>query len=208
MLNKQNLALLGITTVEFSKYNLDSIKVTPTETQATDGHVAMRVTRPRADGNEYVGNFLLNRDAAKRILSVADKTKWEAAVTEQEGGTWVTVDFDEEEHIFKQSKMDDELFPDLDAVFPKEEPQAAVVMNIHLLIHTLRCIRKVLKGSSSRAVLLTLYGHDKAVRIDAVNRTTEQRAAVLIMPMDMEKTELRREYPGVDAPIKEATENQ
>jgi hypothetical protein len=31
---------------------------------------------------------------------------------------------------------------------------------------------------------------------------------VLIMPMDMEKTELRREYPGVDAPIKEATENQ
>lgn len=187
MLNKNNLRIAKIARDVTSRYNLDSIKITPTETIATDGHLLMRVTRPETGE----GEFLLRGELALEVAGAIDENQYVAAGLEGEG---VKVSFGDEErqHGFTQ-KIRPDKFPNYDKVMPEGEPIAEIAVNADYFIKILKLISKA-QNTNVPIVLISIYGADKPVRFDAKIPYSDQKICALVMPLK-EFDATQRDYP-------------
>lgn len=188
MLNKTNLLTAKIARDVADDFELGCIKVTPTETIATNGRLLIRVTRPK-DGE---GEFLLNGYEAQKIAETIDENDWLGVEVKEDAVIIINGD-DDSQHTYT-SKLNDGKFPNYEKVMPEGEPIAEVVLNVDFLIKLLKQFRKAQNASNPR-VLMSIYGHDKQVRLDGDIPYSDQKMCALIMPIKIDSTSLKRDYP-------------
>jgi hypothetical protein len=208
MLNKHNLQIAKLTTDEATRYNLDCIKVTATETLVTNGRTALRVTKPRSPdempegfAKETEGDFLLDGETALEIAKAIPKKirgfyqAGNVFVSDLSDGvvTLLTPGLGTS-RTYKQEIKGDQ-FPNVDAVMPEGEPIAEVVVALDLLIPLLKQIRKAQGNDRYPVVLVSIYGEEKQVRFDARNINTQQQICGLLMPVRQGDPSLARDYP-------------
>jgi hypothetical protein len=210
MLNKHNLRLANLATEEVSRYNLNCIKITPHETQVTDGHFAMRITNLQTDAEaltflggekEHEGEVLLDASVASEIARLIpanrhrDSPENKVFITgvSEQGVEIRSGSFDSKRVFVAREGRGN--FPNLDITIPQGEPVAQVAVNLPMLIAILQQISKSQDEERHPHVLISLYGDEKAFRLDAYNNATEQFINVILMPLRSSDVKLGRNYP-------------
>lgn len=222
LLNKRNLAIAGASSKEESRYTLKALCLeTDGSTVATDGRILARcspATAKAADfpangnGNlaAWAGQVLFPLDLVERARKLLPKKSNRIPILDNVAVGLANVDAENlqdakmlvvEADIPKQEARGVSVtgqFPNYEAVIPREitAPLAEVKLDVDLLMRLLRIAREFDNGGGYHAVRIRLYGPERAVRLDAVNREDGQEFTGVIMPL---RAEIAPKYKTGDA---------
>jgi DNA polymerase III sliding clamp (beta) subunit (PCNA family) len=202
MLNRNNLRIAKLTAKDGTKYAINGVLVTPTETVATDGHILVAVATDPQTAEEIpsairseadFAPFICPRDTAIEAEKTIPKNhpvpllKHAFVRRTEDGAELVATDMETDRTIRVQTIAG--TYPNWRQCFPSTEPAATFTVDAVLLLNLLREIVPMVKARGSAPVTVRVYDHDsdannagRAVRIDA--RTVEgQNVTALIMPL-------------------------
>jgi len=195
-LNKVNFAIAAIAGTEDDRCPavLTGLLVTPSETLASDGYCAIRVTgiemletlfEPQGiDVAQAWTPFILRRDAALKIAKAFPKRKKKgpepiAAIdcrTESSHAAVIQVGDESLDEILRSSKIPGN-YPDVVRHFDLSESKVTLLFRPHLLLSAL----KQIVAMGALEVTLSVGSADKPIILEASNRT--QRMTAAIAPM-------------------------
>jgi hypothetical protein len=202
VVNKANLSIRTLVEkVPESRYSLRTVHFTPTCTEVTDGHMAVRVSYPKEeihnlpvidgvlptplDAMGKKDSFSITTADAKLIEFAIPKHKTlsilnQAQVDIGDNGhaRFGTTELDKTEDgtliapVFSATK--DFIFPDIDKVLPKKAPKIELGVNAELLIDVLKAALAVKRHEDKKA--------SPFVKLSFINQTTSQTFKGLVMP--------------------------
>lgn len=183
LLNKANLqCVIPAVSDEQSRYTLRAVNVTKTHTEATNGHMLIRVSLPE----QKPGNFpvvegfnangfekgLLPVETAKAVLKAMPKERHmpilnHAAISSHEGQVQIAVTNLKSPQVFQPVTVSGQ-FPNSDSLVElvtKQEVKATVTLNPEYL----EALAKSAKQFGARSVKIEVRAEDKAVSMTATN---------------------------------------
>ncbi len=211
LLNKFSLAVASIASKEESRYSLPAIHVTKAHTEATNGHIALRVTHPAQNLENYpeVGQKPLAEDFTETLVSADDAKSALKNVPQEKSLTMlnhahfgqngtpdsfeiVTSDLSQVKRINCQ-KVEGK-FPDINLVIPSASQRRAVTvaLNAKSLIELLKPLC-AMSDEHNHCVEFTVYSPNTVVKIESRNIATGQNGMGLIMPLNL--GEAKRSQP-------------
>ncbi len=206
LLNRYNLELAKLATADESRYSINSIYVTPTDTVVTDGHQLTIISAPAMPEENFpviegfepcdkeFEPFLIDRKSALELAAAIPKTPNLPALEHVRIGTEVTDGFDrtalrfattdlERARILQVRKPAGQ-FPDYTKVMPDHRnAKCSFYMNPALLETILGVFKRFAQRDNLKSVLFTYYDGDQAIRLDAENVETGQRMTAVVMPL-------------------------
>ena len=205
MLNRNNFAIACLASKEESRYALNGILVEPGCTTVTDGHILLFATGdnteladfPVIDGFEPTQDFqpfVLESKTALEVGKAIPKRQvrpvLEHAVISRTNGTAriAVTDLESPRTFVAPPAEVGKEFPDFRRVIPDpREAEATISFNPLLMASLLKQMATFCESNLPR-VTLRIYSADEAMRIDAENRETGQKAIGAIMPMAQPKS--------------------
>jgi DNA polymerase III sliding clamp (beta) subunit (PCNA family) len=198
LLNKRNLAVVGAASKEESRYTLQAILMEADgSTVATNGHILARCSPATAraadfpaNGNGnlagWAGRVLLPIELVARAGKLLPK-KNRLPILDNVAVGLVEEMLVAEADIPKQEARgvpESGQFPNYEAAIPRDiaKPLAEVILDVDKLMRLLKIAREFDCGGGDHAVRIRLYGPERAVRLDAVNREDGQEFCGVIMP--------------------------
>jgi len=209
-LNKANLELAALACTDAGRTNLAVLRVEPTRTIATDGHVLGIVDVPALDPKDYpaVGGLTetdaafeacsIPVPAARALLKAIPKARHQPILRNAKvdvaasnaNGTFRAVTTDLETTTPIEARKVDETFPDIAQVMPTGEPRLRVAFDAALLAHVLSTAVKMGLPGKNNAVTLEFFRDHNASKDTATpqplkitGKTTEGQAITfLVMP--------------------------
>ena len=185
LLNRHNLSLTALCSKDPACVNLNGLHITPTHTEATDGHCAGRVTLPVCDtedfppcggvvsSSEQLKPCLVPREAIERLaksiptkaaarMPVLGHVRVDVVATNANNHfRAVTTDMQTVTPI--EAQKAEGTFPDMEQVFPTDTPYITVGFNAELMA-------KVLKVAGA------FNGRNHAVKLDIFLTAKEKEA--------------------------------
>lgn len=203
MLNKWNLETAKFASKEQSRYSINAIQVEPERTVATDGHSLVVVSNnpalkaehfPAVEGMEVLDAFSPFLTPAADALAVAKTLPrkvnipvlaYAAVAKNGDEGMKLVVSSPPDAQIKTVTPDRDSRFPLYQCAFPVKQPVFEITVNGQKLAALVEFLGKFADAgySSQSAVTLRLYDNETAIRMDAVNKETNQQATGLLMPM-------------------------
>ena len=204
LLNKHNLNLAKLTAKEESRYTINGVLISPTETIVADGHLATILNVPdlEIEGADPVFPFIEGFTPAKRdfepfILSRNDcldlvkripksptiPVLENVALGQGPNGkaSFAVTDLDRDQIISVRTIQGQ--FPNVKQCFPTpDDAKAVVTVDAHLLIGVLTQYREL--NPDKPYVCLRVYDSKTPIRMDAVCDGTGQRMTSILMPED------------------------
>lgn len=203
LLNKRNLAVVGATSKEESRYTLQAVCMEPDgSTVATDGRILARCSPAKADASNFpangngnpagwAGRVLLPVDFVARAIKLLPKKNRIPILDNVAVGM---EDKPDHEMLVAQADLPPQdaravpvkgIFPNYEATIPREieTPLAEVKLDVDLLMRLLKIAREFDAGRNDHSIRLRIYGPERAVRIDAINREDGQEFTGVIMPL-------------------------
>jgi DNA polymerase III sliding clamp (beta) subunit (PCNA family) len=230
LLNRNNLEIAKFALKESSRYALDSVYITPADTVATDDIQLVIVSTPdmpedgfpaiegfQPCGKEFE-SFLIDQKSAldlsasiprKSLLPVLEHVQVGVEESDPPRRCFAVTDLDNPQ--IRSVKKQEGVFPDYKSVIPdSKKAKFAFYMNPELLAKAAAAVTKFLpKGSvkdkKAPSMLITFYGEDKPLRLDALNPDTGQRMTFVIMPMVELDYDARDFHQKKDTPKAEAS---
>ena len=202
LLNKFNFLVTDFLSQNESRYTLNGVNVSTKGTEATDGHVAVRISLPDQKGSVNYPSirnftpehspkpFLIPRDTAKRLRSAIPKDKNikilnHVAVGQGDEFTLELAVTDlNKTQVFQPHKMNGK-FPDVDSVFAlaEKDAQFEIAVNPDYLMRICRAAKSFTKNRFP-AILLRFSSATGALGLYAKNDEGQTMSA-LVMPMIM-----------------------
>ena len=198
MLNKNNfkIAKLCPEPDEHMRYPLHGIRVTPTGTTVTDGHMLLHVGGVKE--SENFDPFILSAKVAQRVAAalparseIPDQEVADIEHVEGEpGGASVRIGVTKPgfDQSYSTRAIDGE-FPDAEKVVPATaKATMALSLDLDILIPLLEQIRKFYGNQDpegrtiQRLATFRFYEANKGARIDAENHDLGQKLTAVIMP--------------------------
>lgn len=200
--NKWNFGIAQFASKEpGGRFASNALRVTPTETIATNGHQLVRVQTPdkvSLDNYPEVEGHVVKRvdrsfnlplDAAKAIEKNLPKNAafpilQNAAVIETPDGKvgFITTDLGNVKPLITREVVGEYAPSDkIEAQFPTTEPLATIAFDGRYMAQ----LAKFLGAMDSRygRVTMTIYGPGAPIRLDATVTETGQKASALLMPL-------------------------
>lgn len=201
MFNKNNFEVAKLLSVDDDVPTSHRVlRITPEGTQATDGHLLVKVSAPKTqqpmlfppmtgiEAAEWFTPFCIDRETALRIAkSIPTKGEPETRMVAVDTNTEVNGDaimaWNEllRESIVRSKKIEHE-YPQLDRVIPeKDRAKITVCVNPYLLAALASAFERFAKTQGALQVVIRLYGPDKGIRFDAEG--DGQEITAVLMPM-------------------------
>lgn len=196
LLNKASFATLHAVSDEETRYTLKAIHITETHTEATDGHILVRVSHPEVNESNFPvvegmppsnGAWkpaLLDKATAVAVKKALPRERSmvilnHAQVRANGEGLAIAVTDLDRPQVFKPRPSTGN-FPNTETFLLKPcEPQAVFTFNPDLLAALLKSAKEFGAGGNT-TVKLTVYGPDKAVRLEARNDENQTWEALLM----------------------------
>ncbi len=230
-LNAHNLTIANLACREVSRFTLNGIHITPTHTEVTDGHLAMRVSLPDIDAASFPldpadnltpceGNATLATEHAIALAkALPRKTNLPVLQTValvqngaigEDGRPKRYVVSNDLETVTKKPVMVTGSFPDLSRVMPASlgsDTLAVVTLDARLLGAICSQVAKM-AGKGAAPLTIQVYSDQlRPVRIDA---TTEagQTVEAALMPMRNDREDIKawRANAAKSAAVKEVAQ--
>ena len=191
---------------------LQSVRITPEYTEATDGHVAVRVLNepngiapedfPKVDGCDptvtfpnyepgeggKLPGFLLPVGAAKKITK-AIPTNGKLPCLRRVAFDPVAESFavtDLETPTTYRPREVEGTYPNVDAIWPKGEPVLTVAFNAKILGPVLAFMAEHTEKGQHK-IELDLYDPNSAMVVRAIDEDTRQEMKAIVMPLRVDK---------------------
>jgi hypothetical protein len=206
MLNKNNLMIMKICPARGGKFPLDTVRVTPEYTEATDSYAAIRVSLPIGVGEENFPApegfaptrefepFLLAREHAAQMLKWLGGKKSPQPILNhiaferrgQEPVIFVCAKDFPTRQVLQASPVGGG-FPSLDGVLRglgKEKLRTELEINVERLGQVLRLVGEMLDARSPR-VRIAIYREERGplLMVRALNQETGQEIVAAVMGM-------------------------
>ena len=196
-INSANLKVGLAASTDELRRNLMGIHVTSNHTEATNGHIAARVTMPiqvEVDDvpkqcvtldKQHITPFIIPSSGVKslktfkvkRLPSLNDTLFVDVEKTNLNGQAYFTATDLEQTSAPVITKIEGE-YPDLDRVMPSEEPTYRVGFNVDYLI-TLLTIAKTMSTVNNNAVTIEGFSHRKEIMQGLVDSITSLMRVVM-----------------------------
>ena len=203
ILNRTNLELAAFASDDETRPALRSVHIGRGYTEATDGHVMMRVAIPDLDANEFPSiegmdctsngkEALIPADAAKTMakaiprkstLPILQNLVWDARDSTDTELKFAVTDLDTVQRF--NPRPVEGPYPPVDNVIPKDNRVFQFSVNASKLAKALAFVAKHTEDFQNNRVRLTFYGPNRAVRLDAKSKDGQQIIG-LVMPLNVE----------------------
>lgn len=186
MLNKNNLAIVGqFVSMEKSRYTLTSIHVTKTETVATNGHYAVRITVPQvaepnpADVPDHAPFLLEGKQAITIGKALGKDGMASVAPNNAEGAFSVAVP---DGTVYHAPHIPGS-FPNVDAIAPTGDPIVTFGVQAEYLAKLAKAFSDFQSDKTGiRKIKVSVYDKGRPLKMEATN-DAGQTMTVLLMPV-------------------------
>jgi DNA polymerase III sliding clamp (beta) subunit (PCNA family) len=175
MLNKHNLAVADFAGKDGR--TSPHVRITPTETIATNGHYLVRVSAiPETPAQPTDCSFQVDADALKAIkVKKGDSVELSPNGT---GETWNITTGTTSFHVKQESAQ----FPNVDAIMPKDEPTQVFGLKAEYLAKLAKAFAQFQPEAREPIVKVSVWSPERAIRLEATNDQGQTMTA-LLMPM-------------------------
>ena len=194
LVNKKALILEKILSKD-DNVVLSNLCITNDKTIATNGKILLELKHPSQD---LVQEFPLQPKSTKEQVLICPKTiaKIKANMKEkvtlpmlenfiinkEDKNIEITMNDLDNEVKIKQAILEGVEYPDISEVYPADEPKIKIRLSINLLEELVSVI-KPLSDNDHLGIDFTIYGVDKAIKIDYKNQYKDVDLQGVILPM-------------------------
>lgn len=203
-INKNNLLAAKIAAGKNDNRSvLRNLHFTPEYVEALDGHRAIRITYPdqikpedlpediKTAPKEEIKPFLISAETLKDIkfpkTNKSSPTFMTQAFidverTNSNGSAYMTLSNLESKQT-PEFKKSEEVFPNVDGIFPKGKPTLQIAVNPNYLSELSDIAGTITKDAGNPCMLLSFYGPLNPFLLEAVDFSANQKMSGLLMPM-------------------------
>ena len=196
--NKNNFMIHSLVPTH-TRYAQSNLHITSEFTEVTNGHYLIRVYTRENEDNELpeTDNLKPSIEKVDVLISVNSAREIERAIPNSKNAghmpilknAWIGKNTNEETIEFICTDLEtwkpviarkvDERYANTEAIMPKEKPGTEICFNPEYMEKLCQQFKKAEIGR----IKLSIYGNEKAIKLEGKNTADSQRVVALLMPM-------------------------